>query len=138
MRPGEQVGTGPWRRAVARATDRDVLVGDQQRADAAAEMVDAALHELGEVVGAIRRTGRLVLRGAEQQLEVAVAHDEVPLQVADAVLRATVRARGTRAPGRSSPCTSVNGRAVAACARLAADYADAAEQRAGVSRSMKT
>ena len=41
---------------------------------------------------------RLVLRVAEQQLEVAVAHHEVALQLADVVLRRRARAAGSRAP----------------------------------------
>ena len=47
-------------------------------------MSDAALHELGKI---LRRSRRLVLRVAEQQLEVAVADQQVALQGADVVLR---------------------------------------------------
>ena len=49
--------------------------------------LDAALDKLGKI---LRRpaVGRLVLGVAEQQLEIAVPHDEVALQLADVVLRA--------------------------------------------------
>jgi hypothetical protein len=62
-------------------------VRHEQRADAAAEVVDATLHQLREVLGGLA-AGRFILRGAEQQLEVAVAHHQAALQVADAVLGA--------------------------------------------------
>jgi hypothetical protein len=53
-----------WR-ARAGAADGDVLVGNQQCAHAAAEVFDAALHELGEIIGRFR-TGRFFVRRPEQ------------------------------------------------------------------------
>ncbi len=127
--PREEVGASPRWRAVARTADGDVLVGDQQRADAAAEMIDAALHEFREVVGRFS-PGRLVVRATEQQLEVAVTHDQVPLQVTDAGLRnelalEALERRTQQAPDQVEWPQSVSLR------RFPADQPDAAEQGAG-------
>ena len=116
MRAGQHFGAGAWRASRAGAAHRDVLVRDQQRADRAPEVVDAALHEPREIVGGVA-VRRFVLRRAEQQLEVAVAHDEAALQVADARLRRRARAAGTAVPGAATPARSENGRAFGVRAR---------------------
>ena len=82
----ENLGAGARRRVQRGTAHGDVLVGNQQRADGAVEMVDAALDQLREIVGRVAAL-RLLLRRAKQQLEVAVADDEAALQVADARLR---------------------------------------------------
>ncbi len=53
MRAREHFRSRAQRHSFTRAADGDVLVGDEQRADAATEVVHAALHQLREVVGGL-------------------------------------------------------------------------------------
>ena len=62
------------------------LSGISSAPTAQSEVLDAALHEVGKIVG--RLAFAVILRRAEQQVEIAVAHPQAALQVADAVLGA--------------------------------------------------
>ena len=126
VRAREQLGADPRRRALAGAAHRDVLVRNQQRADPAVEVIDAALHELREVVGGFAARG-VALRGPEQQLEVAVAHHEAALQVADAALRDQLALQALERRAQQAVHELERAR-VAARARFAAQDAEPAHQ----------
>ncbi len=126
MRAREDLRAHARWRVAGRAAHRDVLVRNQQGAHGAAEMVDATLHELGEVVRGIAAVG-FFMRRAEQQLEVAVAHDEAALQVADARLRGELALEALQR-GTQQALHQREGPRFAA--RLAAHHADAADHLA--------
>ena len=126
MRARQDVGARTRRRVGRRAAHGDVLVRDQECADGAAEMIDATLDQLREVVRGIAALG-LLLRRTEQQLEVTIAHHEAALQAADAGLRREFALEALqRRPQQSMHQRERPGIAV----RLAARHADDAEHRA--------
>ncbi len=135
LRPGQQLavrfrerlGARAWRGALAGAAHRDVLVRDQQRADAAAEVIHAALQQLREVVR--RLAARVIaLRGTEQQLEVAVTGHQAALQVADAVLRGELAGQAFERRAQQA-VHQRKGPRFATLRGFARDDADRAEQR---------
>ena len=125
VRARQDFGARARRRIVAGAADGDVLVRNQQRADGAAEVIDAALHELREIVRASRRRRlrpaprRAAARGRGRARRGCAAGRRCSTGTTSS------RSRHCNA-GRSSPCTNVNGARFAA--RFTADHADAAEQ----------
>ncbi len=90
-------------------------------------MVDATLDQLREVIRRIAAL-RLLVRRAEQQLEVAITHHEAALQVADIGLR---RELALEALQRRTQQSLHQREGPGFAVRLAAHHADAAEQRAG-------
>ena len=78
---GEDLDLRPL--AARRLADRDVAFRHDQRAEQAAEVVDAGLDEHAELV-ALHRAVRIVRRHLEEQLEIVVARAQVARQDVDA------------------------------------------------------
>ena len=137
VRAREHLGPRTRRRPGSGAAHRDVLVGDQQRTHAAAEVVHAGLHKLREIVGGFGpgrlfvRTRRAAARGRGRAPAGCVAGRRC-------CTGRRVRAAGTRARGRRSPCTNENGRAVPRCEDSRQTMPTAPSSCWSASRSRKT